>query len=387
MRKLTILLVCTLFSVAFTTGASASDTALIVRCNSCETFEDFSRFGAAQGFGTLGGIQGLIGQNIFAQIPGIDSTSRVIVQNRNGENEVLIDYETVLIETSANVRGRSITIPLPIIDQTRITVISNPFDGGPPVNLGKLADFVLSAILRDFQTREREFLEEQRQEQDPPRMFEPVVGVTNPTAFLRFIAESFSGCNSFSTGCEFTPIVIDTNGDGFQFGEAGIAVVFDFTGDNTPEYTQWVRLGGDDVFLALDRNGNGLIDNGTELFGDSTPRELRRGTVKNGFKALRTYDKRRLGGNRDGLISASDEIWSRLLLWDDRNADGISDPSEISTLSSSGIVELSTRPQRIKRNFDQAGNRLPLWGKATKEDGSQVDTVDVIFRVLGSFGN
>ena len=66
----------------------------------------------------------------------------------------------------------------------------------------------------------------------------------------------------------------------------------------------------DDAFLCLDKNGNGLIDNGSELFGDQYG-------AQTGFDELAKYDS-----NKDGIVNESDEVYSKLLLWSDMNKDG-----------------------------------------------------------------
>lgn len=99
----------------------------------------------------------------------------------------------------------------------------------------------------------------------------------------------------------YSPIVIDVLGNGFNLTSAQGGVMFDIPGDGIPEQISWTAAKSDDSWLALDRNGNGLIDNGRELFGSSTPQPyLLEGESKNGFRALAVFDRSPYGGNGDG---------------------------------------------------------------------------------------
>lgn len=94
--------------------------------------------------------------------------------------------------------------------------------------------------------------------------------------------------------------------------------------------TNWVEAGAPGYFLVLDRNGNGVIDDYTEMFGSES------GQFKNGFEALRELDE-----NGDGRIDARDPEFKNLRLWRDKNGDGISQPDEIFTLKEMGITSIS----------------------------------------------
>jgi hypothetical protein len=194
------------------------------------------------------------------------------------------------------------------------------------------------------------------------------------------LVATFSSASAWAGGC--SPIVLDLANNGINLGEAGVGVYFDVNADGVRDHVQWVRRGGDEGFLALDRNGNGIVDDGSELFGVGTPMILEGRNAPNGFVGLAQYDSRQLGGNDDGLISDADAIWPQLRIWVDANADGVSTAAEMRTLKSYGITALETIP-RIRKYVDPAGNVLPYWAWAAQPArGGRILMVDVFFRVL-----
>ena len=154
-----------------------------------------------------------------------------------------------------------------------------------------------------------------------------------------------------------TPIVVDIDGDGFKLTNAANGVDFDFYGDGAPERLGWPAIGSDDSFLVLDRNGNDVIDNGSELFGNFTHQPSPPpGEIKNGFLALAVFDQPSEGGNGDGQIDRRDAVFTRLRVWRDVNHNGFSESSEIRRITQTQIrvFELAyTESRRVDANGNQ----------------------------------
>jgi len=166
-----------------------------------------------------------------------------------------------------------------------------------------------------------------------------------------------------------TPLVLDLDGNGVQTLGIAAGVQFDIRAEGSKVATGWVAPS--DGLLALDRNGDGVIDDASELFGSATA--LPDGSkAANGYAALAALDS-----NGDGKIDASDAAYSQLRVWVDANSDGISEAGELKTLAQLDIASISTRADNTLGQ--QNGNLVGMTSSYTSTDGSQHDTADVWF--------
>lgn len=151
-----------------------------------------------------------------------------------------------------------------------------------------------------------------------------------------------------------SPIIIDTEGEGFHLTSAANGVLFDIRGNSHPMQLGWTDPHFRNAFLALP-GADGLVHNGKQLFGNFTPQPV--SPHPNGFLALAEFDKPENGGNGDGVIDERDSVFSSLRLWIDENHDGISQPNELHTLRELSVYSLSLRYFESRKE-DQFGNQF-----------------------------
>jgi hypothetical protein len=189
------------------------------------------------------------------------------------------------------------------------------------------------------------------------------------------------GCTTPGSG---SPIIIDVGGQGFSLTGAQDGVLFDIAGNGKSMQIAWTAPGALNAFLVLDRNHNGVIDSGRELFGNFTPQP--QSPQPNGFLALAEFDKPENGGNGDGIIDEKDAIFASLRLWIDLNHDGKSQAEELFTLPQLGVYSLSLQYKESRRT-DQFGNEFRFRSKINltevQVDASRAERIayDVFFAI------
>ena len=213
-----------------------------------------------------------------------------------------------------------------------------------------------------------------------------VASAADPGFFSTLIPSS-GGSNSVSTGsasegiesqgtCDeviSSPLLLNLDHKGFaKFSSA--EVKFDLDGDGVLDLVGW-PTGKADAFLALDRNGDGVINGGAELFGNHTP--LKRGlAADNGFEALKEFDQ-----DQNGRIDEHDPVFAKLLLWLDGNGDGLSQQDELFPLSAYGIRWIGVEymsAEEVDENGNQTRQRA-IYAYQPKDRGEE--KLDIVIDV------
>ncbi len=167
-----------------------------------------------------------------------------------------------------------------------------------------------------------------------------------------------------------SPLILDLDGDGVETVGKTAGIHFDHDGNGFAETTGWA--GKDDGMLVWDRNGNGKIDNGGELFGNNTV--LAGGArAANGFAALADLD-----GNHDGRIDAADAAYAQLRVWRDGDSDAVAASTELLTLADAGVQSIGTG-FAAQTLADAQGNQHLQAGQYTGTDGNAHAVDDVWF--------
>jgi hypothetical protein len=171
-----------------------------------------------------------------------------------------------------------------------------------------------------------------------------------------------------------SPLIVNLQRGPWNLSGPREPVDFDIDADGSPNRITWTSRGAALAFLAVDRNGDGQINDGAELFGNWT--RLASGMrAPNGFEALREFDT-----NGDRLVSRDDARWSDILLWVDTNHDGISQPAELQSIAESEIDALETIYHWTGRQ-DRHGNLFGYEGLA-RLGTSRRPYYDVYFKTV-----
>ena len=175
---------------------------------------------------------------------------------------------------------------------------------------------------------------------------------------------------TITTSDTITPMMLDLNGDGVHTTSVSSGVIFDVNADGKAEQTGWSD--GKDGFLALDLNGDAIINDGSELFGEGTT--LADGSkAKDGYEALKQYDE-----NGDNIIDVNDLIFSSLQIWIDANVDGKTNSGELYKLEDLNVKSLDLDSQNTS-SIDN-GNIQGLVSNWTDTNDNSHEMVDVWFK-------
>jgi hypothetical protein len=175
--------------------------------------------------------------------------------------------------------------------------------------------------------------------------------------------------------CIASPLVLDLDGSGMQISSVEEGVKFDLFGQGKEVKTAWVK--GNNALLVIDRNHNGRIDSGNELFGEGMNLDNQFST--DGFSALELLDTMKYGGNRDARFDEHDAYFNRVQLWIDGNRDAIAQPGELRSLKDAGVKSISLSPTFDPLAIDKNFNHLGYKSSFEFTNGIRGQIVDVFF--------
>ncbi len=194
---------------------------------------------------------------------------------------------------------------------------------------------------------------------------------TNPVIF-NVPVEVIDGDGDVSASSNLTitanyvpPIVLDLDGDGVEFASRADGVTFDYAGDGTPESTAWA--GRDDGLLAIDLNGDGIVNDGSEIvFGGNGLTDLQGLAI--------SYDS-----NHDGVLSASDAAFAQFGVWQDANGNGVTDAGEFKSLTDMGITSISLVSDGVSYSAAEGDVVVHGTGSFTWANGTSGTLADASF--------
>jgi hypothetical protein len=171
-----------------------------------------------------------------------------------------------------------------------------------------------------------------------------------------------------------SPLVVDLGGRGIALSDAAHGASFDLYASGETDRLSWFEEPDATPLLVLDRNENGAIDDGRELFGSSTPGPGPHGaTFGNGFDALAAFD-----ADGSGFIDAGDAVYASLRLWTDRDRDGKSTPDELAPLAAFGVRAIGL-DYALALGQDRFGNMFRERATVFMSNGETRPIVDVYF--------
>ncbi|AEB59711.1 hypothetical protein MDS_3680 [Ectopseudomonas mendocina NK-01] len=201
-----------------------------------------------------------------------------------------------------------------------------------------------------------EIVRELRQTAEPPPISDSAATVSQAVIEQRGLELNVSTGQSPQ---QVDPLVLDLAGNGFSTSGLSRPVRFDLDADGRIDSISAPT--GDDALLALDRNGNGRIDDGRELFGDQHG-------AANGFAELARFDD-----NGDGRIDAADAVFDklRLLRFDAQGR------QQLQTLGEAGVSAIDLRARDVSIALG-AYDQVAQLGRFEFTDGRSGQAADLL---------